>query len=98
MLTAMARPVASPEQIREFVGRDWARVAEADRESWRLRLREHGPGGLLRATDGQRQHMRAIDPTWPGAAARAADLEHLIRFKQRLDAASVAFTGRTRPR
>jgi len=94
----MARLPVSPAQLREFVARDWGCVEEVNREHWRQRMRDEGPGALLAASSAMWQRLRVLDPSWPSAESRAADLEHLIRFKQRLDAASRTFTRRPRPR
>lgn len=87
----------TPAELRDFLRRDWARVEQSNRDHWREQMREHGPAVLLTAVDAQRAHMRAVDPSWPDPASRASDLQDLIRFKQRLDAASLAFTRRSRP-
>jgi hypothetical protein len=98
MIPAMVAIPVSAAQMREFVARDWGRVEEANREHWRARMRAEGPDVLLAATSAMWQRLRAIDPHWPSAQSRAGDLEHLVRFKQRLDAASLAFTRRPRAR
>ena len=94
----MPRLSASPAQIREFFARDWDLFERSSREAWRRRLEQEGAGALLRATDGLRRYIEAVDPSWPTAEARARELDHLIQFKQRIDAASHALTRRPRPR
>lgn len=94
----MVRLKATPEQLREFFGRDWGLFERSSRDAWRERMQQEGAGALLRATDGLRRYVQAADPTWPTADLRARELEDLIRFKQRLDAASHALTHRSRSR
>jgi hypothetical protein len=94
----MSRLRATPAQLREFFARDWGLFERSSREAWRRRLEQDGPGALLHAVDGLRRYLQAVDPGWPTSDDRARELEDLIQFKQRLDAASHALTGRPRPR
>jgi hypothetical protein len=94
----MTRLRATPAQMREFLSRDWGLFERSSRDAWRTRLEEDGAGALLHATDGLRRYVQSVDPSWPTSEHRARELEHLIRFKQRIDAASHALTRRSRPR
>jgi hypothetical protein len=64
----------TPDRLREFVGRDWARVQRHKAEYWHRRREEVGTAAAFAAADALREQMRAIDPTWPDSAARAQDL------------------------
>jgi hypothetical protein len=59
---------------------------------------ERGPTALLDATAALADHIRKHTPGDPGPVSRLAALDDLVRFKQRLDAASLAFTRRSRTR
>jgi hypothetical protein len=89
---------ATPEQLREFMGRDRQRVTESDREHWRELLRRGGPSAIFDLGDEMLRDLRAIDPSGPTASARQLDLEHHLSLKRRIDAAAHAFTTRARPR
>lgn len=93
----MARLPVDAAHLREFLGRDWSRVEDANRAHWRLELNEHGPVALLHATAALADHMRAHLTAGARSSTRVVDLDDLIRFKQRLDAASLAFNRRSRP-
>jgi hypothetical protein len=93
----VARLPVDAADLREFLGRDWSRVEDANRAHWRLEVRERGPAVLLHATAGLADHMRTHLPGGPRLPSDLTALGDLIRFKQRLDAASLAFHRRSRP-
>ncbi|MFO0637508.1 MAG: hypothetical protein U0168_32185 [Nannocystaceae bacterium] len=89
---------ATSAQLREFLGRDRARVRQWDREHWRALLRDAGPSGIFVLGDAMAEDLCAIEPAVRGLAARAADLEHPVALERRIDAACTAFAARARPR
>lgn len=74
--------------IREFAQRDWTKISELDRRYWANEYKRNGALSSRQASDAMWQHMKSINPEWPDASQREADLEHHIRIKQLLDQAA----------
>ncbi len=68
----MRAPTA--DEIRAFVRRDHALVAESKARYWAERKQRMGPAEAIAAADEQRRQVRAARPDWPGPEERAADL------------------------
>jgi hypothetical protein len=84
-----------PEHARALVERGWQDAARRKRRYWAERVAE--PGGVeaaLAAVDALRRHMAAVQPGWPSAEARRADLDHHVELKRRIDRAAAALTRR----
>jgi len=79
--------------VREFLGRDWAKVADARRDHWAA-LFERDPRALWDAAQGLLAHARNLRPDFPWDEAREADLQAHAALRSQLDAAAHAFTGR----
>jgi len=79
-----------PKDLRAFAGRDWAAVAAGKRTRAAQLFRKDGPQPLLRAARALFEHARAVNPAWPGARERSADLEHHVHLKRLLDQAARA--------
>jgi hypothetical protein len=75
-----------PEDIREFVNRDWERVARAKRSRWSARRREFGPVEGFRIAAELYEHVRLTRSDWPSAQSRLADLEHHRELSEQLRA------------
>lgn len=75
-----------PDGIREFMQRDWARVADSKTTFWRERKRGQPVAELLTAADALRRHARALRPDWPSAQDRADDLAAHVRVSEALGA------------
>jgi hypothetical protein len=77
---AVAQPTA--DQLRAFAQRDWS--ARARTKSTPV---VNGPASAVALSEMLWRHMREVDPCWPDAAQRRADLEHhlhLESLKQRI--------------
>ena len=75
-------------ELREFAQRDWGMISKLDRKYWANEYKTNGPASCRQASDNLRQHMISINPQWPAASDREADLQHHIRIKQLLDQAT----------
>lgn len=70
--------------LRSFLDRDWAAVREAKDAYWADMARARGPSEALRIADELRRQTLQLQPGWPSAEDRAADLEAHIRLSERL--------------
>lgn len=61
-----------PSHLREFAGRDWARVEENKRQHWASV--DLSPDESLAVANRLRRHVQAIQPSWPSVAERREDL------------------------
>jgi hypothetical protein len=66
--------VATADELREYVRRDWRLVEQVKDEFWMDRRRRLRPIDALRIADALRAQVRAIRSDWPTPADRAADL------------------------
>lgn len=69
------------DDLRAYVRRDWAVLAEAKRAHW-LAQRALGPAHAARVVDDLRNQVRAVRPDWPSDEERAADLASHIRVAE----------------
>ena len=81
-------PSMNASDIKDYAQRDWAGIAALDQSYWTERYRKQGPEAGWQAAAALRQHVKSVRPEWPDAAARAADFQHHVRFKQLLDRAA----------
>lgn len=72
------------DDIRSFVNRDWARVADAKVEAWQAR--KATPAEDLRAAAELRRHVLALRSDWPSRDDRLDDLQSHIRLSEALGA------------
>jgi len=82
------------ELIRAFVSRDFERAAEEKRRFWAERYQAEGPECTLRASDALREHLRSVDPSWPSASDRAADLACHVAMCQLFERVNVGLARR----
>ena len=75
------------DDIRQFVNRDWARIAAAKARTWQAG--KHTPAGDLRAGDQLRRHVAALRPGWPDRGDRSEDLRTHLRVSEALGAAGI---------
>jgi hypothetical protein len=75
------------EDLRAFAQRDWARVERAKIAYWADLYKKNGNGASIRAADALRAHVQRFAPT-ALRAQRGLDIEDLVRFKGRIDAAN----------
>lgn len=75
------------DDIRNFLDRDWARIASAKTRTWQAA--KQTPAGDLRAADELRRHVAAIRPDWPDAGERAEDLRTHLRVSKALGAVTI---------
>ena len=79
--------------IRAFMARDWARVAEAKASCWAERKRRLGPAEGLRIADELRRQALLVAPDWPDASERASDYSAHVALARRLSDASPRCSG-----
>jgi len=72
------------EQLRSFANRDWRAIARAKREHHVRLFLEQGPAAMVRIARELFAHARAVDPAWPSARERKADLAHHVELKRSL--------------
>jgi hypothetical protein len=80
--------MVDPKDLRAFAHRDWAAADAAKRARAAETFRREGPARLLRAARALFEHARIVNPGWPPARDRSADLEHHVKVKGWLDRAS----------
>jgi hypothetical protein len=71
----MALPMATIEDVRAFLERDWDAVAEEKARFWSARKRELGAPAGLRISDELRRQVMATRSDWPTEEDRRADFE-----------------------
>ena len=76
--------------IREYVARDWAAVRASKDAHWYERIARPGPLEALRVFDELRRQVLHLNPAWPDAAQRTADLRSHIRLSELLRRAGAA--------
>jgi hypothetical protein len=74
-----------PEHLRAFAARDWSALAAAKRAHTAQLFRQSGAAPLLRAARALFERARAVNPAWPSAGERSADLAHHVHLKSLLD-------------
>jgi hypothetical protein len=72
------------EDVRAYLSRDWAAVAELKEETWLEQRRRRGAAGALEVADELRRQVRALRPSWPSAEERAEDLAVHARLGEQL--------------
>ena len=82
------------DDVRAFVGRDWAAVAASKRAYWAERYRLEGPLPARQASAALYEHAQRVQSTIFRDAYRADDLVHHQRVRDRLDRAARAIAGR----
>lgn len=78
------------EDVRAYLGRDWALFERARIDHWRELARTSGIGPALQVAEAMREHVARHATPKVLAADRAADWEHHLEMKRRIDAASSA--------
>lgn len=76
------------DDIRQFVNRDWTRIAAAKARTWQAG--KQTPAGDLRAGDELRRHVAALRPDWPDPGDRADDLRTHLRVSEALGAVGIS--------
>ena len=66
--------VAEKEYLRAFIEKDWGLPERLRLEQAADDFRARGPGGCLLIADGLRRYAHAVNPDYPSAEIRAADL------------------------
>ena len=77
--------------IRQFVERDWRAARDSKDDYWGARIARLGPAEGLRIAGELRAQVLALQPDWPAADDREADLAGHIRLAallRRVDSAS----------
>jgi urease accessory protein UreF len=82
------------ESIRRFAQRDWAAVADSDREYWAQRFAATGGMETFRIGQQLFEHARRLRPEWPTNQERADDLAHHVELVGKLARAAHAFRRR----
>lgn len=73
------------EDLLAFVRRPWAMGRRRKDRHWTAAAIARGPAAMLEAAEELRAHLRLVQPGWPSAEQRRADLQHHVRLKQLLD-------------
>jgi len=73
------------EHLRAFANRDWRAHARSKRDHQVRLFQQHGAVATIRAARDLFAHALALDPNWPPAREREADLRHHVVLKQTLD-------------
>ena len=82
------------QHIQAFVHRSRQPVEVLKAEWWASHADADSEGSALEVAHALLEHARLVDPSFPSAEYLAADLEHHILLKQRLDRASKALARR----
>jgi len=80
-------PRVTPDDIRRFVARDWARLATAKARAWQNSKRT--PADDLSAANQLRRYTLMVRPDWPSPDDRAEDLRAHVRVSEALSAVSL---------
>lgn len=72
------------EHLRAYALRDWKAIARAKRDHQVRLFREQGAAAMVRAARELFAHARAVNPDWPPAREREADLAHHVELKRAL--------------
>ena len=72
--------------IRAFARRDWAAIGAQKARYWAERKRAMTASEALELGESLRRHARRLQPDWPDAAERAADLATHTRLARALRA------------
>ncbi len=73
------------DSIREYARRYRELVAADKLRHWASQYERLGPVATWEAGQRLRDHMRIVQPDWPSARDRAADLADHIELKRKLD-------------
>jgi hypothetical protein len=84
----------TPDDVQEFVRRDWDAVKAAKQRFWVERTRLEGSLSTWRAAQALAAYSRQVCPNAFGARERGADLRDHVRLYERLDRAADAFCRR----
>ena len=82
--------MASADELRAYVRRDWRLLAQTKRELWAARRRRMRAVEALRIGDALRAQVRAVRPDWPTSADRKADIASHMRLTEILRRAAPA--------
>lgn len=76
----------------------WAMVRARKLDHWAAQYAKFGPAGALRTADELREHVRALQPDYPGLEARRSDWEHHEAMRRLFDRAAHALVHYSRHR
>jgi hypothetical protein len=82
--------VASADELREYLRRDWGLLGQAKHDFWINRRRLMPAIEALRIADELRRQVHAIRPDWPPPADRDADLAAHVHVTEILGRAASA--------
>lgn len=66
--------------IKEYMARNWSAARDQKDAYWGERIARLGPAEGIRVAGELRRQMLALNPDWPSAEDREADLQHHIRL------------------
>ena len=87
IVAACYDPLVTRDAIRQYLRRDWDRLATAKARAWQDGKRT--PAADLRAANELRRHALVVRPDWPDARDREADLRTHVRVSEALDAVGI---------
>jgi hypothetical protein len=70
------------EDVRAYLSRDWAALAELKEQAWLEQRRRRGIPGALEIADELRRQVRGLRPAWPSDEERAEDLAVHVRVAE----------------
>ena len=73
------------------MNRPWDKLRQAKDEHW---AQETSPAKSLAIGAALWEHVRAVDPTWPDEAQRAADYSHHLELAEKMKRLSNALARR----
>lgn len=82
------------EDVREFARRDRGAVERLKRQHSAELHRQSGPAATIRIGHALYEHARRVQPGYPDAAQREADLRHHVAFKAKIDRTARVVTVR----
>jgi hypothetical protein len=79
--------------LETLLRRDRAEVERERNRFWARQRELMGPAASLRASESLSHHMRSVQPDWPSAREREADLAHHVTWTTLVDRVGRALSG-----
>ncbi len=79
--------------LETWLGRDRVAVERERNRFWARQRELLGPAANLRASESLSRHMRSVQPDWPSAREREADLAHHVIWTTLVDRVARALSG-----
>ncbi len=79
--------------LETLLTRDRVEVERERNRFWARQRELVGPAASLRASESLSRHMRSVQPDWPTAREREADLAHHVTWTTLVDRVARALSG-----